>query len=79
VPAVIPGNVLRREENLFDPLSENTCDVEGQGRLGSYLPVSMALMVWRETRVRSASSAWDQPLPARNTLIAFLTGSACSP
>src|SRR4030081_1925576 len=31
-----------------------------RGRLGSYLPVSIAFTVWRDTPSRSASSACDQ-------------------
>ncbi len=47
-------------------LAEDACDLEGQGRDGSYLPVSIALTLWRETSSFSASSCWDHPSSARN-------------
>jgi len=51
---------------------------KARGRLGSYLPVSMALTVWRETSSSSASRACVQSRSARKTLSRFLTGSASS-
>src|SRR4029453_13042021 len=41
------------------------------GRLGSYWSVSTALIVWRETPRRRASSPWLQPAPSRNVLTRF--------
>src|SRR6266567_1597439 len=38
------------------------------GRLGSYLPVSIALIAWRETPTRRPSSICDQLNSARRTL-----------
>ena len=46
--------------------------LNANGRLGSYLPVSMALIVWRETSRRAARSAWVQSRSARSTLSRFL-------
>ena len=41
---------------------------------GSYLPVSMALTLWRETSRRAARSAWLQLRSARSTLRRFFNG-----
>jgi len=46
---------------------------KARGRLGSYLPVSIAFTVWRETPNRSARSACDQSSSARNTRSRFFT------
>src|SRR6185503_6879947 len=41
--------------------------LNASGRLGSYLPVSIALTVWRDTSSRSARSACDQPCAPRSS------------
>src|SRR5438874_2253034 len=41
--------------------------LKANGRLGSYLPVSMALIVPRATPTWAASSAWDHSFSALNT------------
>src|SRR5690606_5121646 len=41
--------------------------LKAKGRLGSYLPVSMAFTVCRDTSSRSARSACDQPCSPRNS------------
>src|ERR1700688_1589285 len=46
------------------------------GRLGSYFPVSMALMHWRETPTASASSACDHSFSARHTRSFVFTRTA---
>ncbi len=47
--------------------------LNARGRLGSYRPVSMLLTVWRDTRSRPASSAWDQPFSPRSSLTRLST------
>src|SRR5262249_3298422 len=50
--------------------------LKASGRLGSYLPVSIAVTVWRDTSRRSARSPWDQSRSARSTFRRFFIGSA---
>ena len=45
--------------------------LKASGRLGSYLPVSIAFTVWRDTWRRPASSACDQSRSARRTRSRF--------
>src|ERR1700709_1506025 len=52
---------------------------KASGRLGSYLPVSMALTLWRETSRRSARSAWLQSRSARRTFSRFFITATPSP
>lgn len=47
-----------------------------RGKDGSYLPVSIALMLWRETPMLSASLAWDQPRSDRSFFRRLFTTSA---
>jgi len=51
----------------------NRAIANASGRLGSYLPVSMLLMVCRDTFRRSASSACDQPCSDRSRRRQFST------
>src|SRR5687768_13896360 len=58
--------------------------LSASGRLGSYLPFSITLMVWRLTPSRSASSAWLQRRSARSTRSVFriavlLVAQSCQP
>ena len=52
-------------------VSNRAAILKANGKLGSYFPVSMALMVWRETSSRRARSACDQSRSARLTLSLF--------
>src|SRR5712664_2797225 len=47
-----------------------------KGRLGSYLPVSIALIVWRVTPTRVANSACDHSTSARKTRRRVFIGTA---
>jgi hypothetical protein len=50
--------------------------LNASGKLGSYLPVSIALMVPRATPTRAASSACDHSISARNTCSRVFIGTA---
>src|SRR6185295_14572177 len=49
---------------------------KASGRLGSYLPISIALTVWRETSSRWARSACVQSRSARKTFRRFFTSTS---
>ena len=61
------------EKIVFDRQPEQAAMRKASGRLGSYLPVSIALTLWRETSSRSARSPWLQSRSARSTLRRFFT------
>lgn len=58
------------------PRSNRFAILKASGKLGSYLPRSGALIVWRETPSRSAKSPYDHPLSARSCGNEFFTGTA---
>ena len=53
--------------------SNSRAILNASGRLGSYLPVSKALTVCRETSSRSARAPWVHPLASRNARRQFFT------
>ncbi len=66
-PPEFAVHVITREEDLFDRLAEQFGRWrKARGRLGSYLPVSMAFTVCREPRACQPSSPWLQPRSVRS-------------
>ena len=52
---------------------------KANGKDGSYLPFSMAMMVWRETPAFSARVCWLQPRSFRRSLRQFFIETAMLP
>ncbi len=85
-PAFHVGNPRYSLPAACDPSSEvnissigcpkSAAILNASERLGSYLPVSMALTVWRETPNFSANSACDKSCRARRTRSSFVTDTA---
>jgi hypothetical protein len=59
--------------------SKTRAMVNASGKLGSYLPVSIAFTVWRETLSRVASSACDHSRSARKTRRRFFMRPSLPP
>jgi hypothetical protein len=59
--------------------SKTRAMVNASGKLGSYLPVSIAFTVWRETLSRVASSACDHSCSARRTRRRFFMRPSSPP
>src|SRR5690554_50599 len=67
-------------ENIASILVPNTRAIlKARGNEGSYLPFSIAIMVWRDTSSLSASSLCDQPAVLRLSLILLFMSSAFLP
>src|ERR1700757_420264 len=68
--------LLWQQKDLVHVHPEQVSNLAASERLASYLPVSMALMVWRVTPTLVASSSWDHSFPARSNLPLALIGDA---
>ena len=66
------AGVSRAEDAGHRGLEKNRARFMASGRDGEYRPVSMALMVWRETPIAPANSPCDIPFAARTSRTAFL-------